>query len=488
MLFNKNFYPTPQDVIETMLRDVDLSNKNILEPHGGKGDIIDYIKDLGIVKNIQTIEIEPELRSILNKKCQIIGEDFLETTAEQISHIDVIIMNPPFDNGMKHIIHAWNIAPEGCIIVSLFNANNLLHDSYNKYKYQMENLIENNGVYVELGDVFTSAERRTNVNVGMVTLFTPITSDNYEFEGFFTEESDLDDSGENGIVSYNVVKDVVQRYVGTMKCYDEFQRVADQMNAYIKPIGFSGDVNLAISLGEIVKSKEDFSKSVQKKSWTWIIDKMNVGQFVTSGVMSDINKFVENQTKYPFTMKNIYRMIDMIIQTRSQTMDRSVIGIFDEITKNYHENRFNVEGWKTNSHYLMGEKFIIPSVTDHDSRWDGDKLKFSYNGNSKKMEDLHKVMLYLTGERHKNLTGSLGTDFRNFHVDKEDNPAIFTTENPAVFGKWYDWGFFEVKGFKKGTLHVKFKNRDHWAIINRKVSEIHGFPLPESIKPSKKSA
>lgn len=472
-MYNKNFYPSPPEVIEMMLQGIDLTNKNILEPHGGKGDIVDYIKDLNIVKNIQSIEIEPELRDILGRKCEIIGHDFLETRAEEISHIDVMIMNPPFDHAMKHIIHAWDIAPEGCTIISILNAKNLEPDSYDNKKYRIENLIKNHGVYVELGDVFSSAERRTNANVGMITLFAPITSSSYEFNGFFAEEKDLDDNGDNGIVSYNVVKDVVQRYVGTMQCYDEFMKISDQMSDYIKPIGFNDRVNLTLSLHETIKSKEEFSKSIQKKSWEWVINKMNVSQFVTSGVMSDINKFVETQTKYPFTMKNIYRMIDMIIQTRSQTMDRSVVGIFDEITKNYHENRYNVEGWKTNSHYLMGEKFIIPDVTDHDSRWDGNKLKFRYNSNVNKMQDLHKVMLYLTGERFKDLSGYMGTDINNMSRENGE---------PAIFGQWYDWGFFEIKGFKKGTLHVKFKNRDHWAAINRKVSEIHGYPLPESIK------
>lgn len=43
-MFSSDFYPTPQDVILTMLEDVNIHDKIILEPSAGKGDIIDYLQ------------------------------------------------------------------------------------------------------------------------------------------------------------------------------------------------------------------------------------------------------------------------------------------------------------------------------------------------------------------------------------------------------------------------------------------------------------
>lgn len=40
--------------------------------------------------------------------------------------------------------------------------------------------------------------------------------------------------------------------------------------------------------------------------------------------------------------------------------------------------------------------------------------------------------------------------------------------------------FFEIKGYKKGTVHVKFKDDKIWALFNRRVAEIKGYPLPEA--------
>ena len=41
-IFNRDFYPTPIDVIEKMLIGVDISGKIILEPSAGSGNIVDY--------------------------------------------------------------------------------------------------------------------------------------------------------------------------------------------------------------------------------------------------------------------------------------------------------------------------------------------------------------------------------------------------------------------------------------------------------------
>ncbi len=43
-MFNKNFYPTPQKLVDKMLECIDLSKiKTLLEPSAGKGDIINII-------------------------------------------------------------------------------------------------------------------------------------------------------------------------------------------------------------------------------------------------------------------------------------------------------------------------------------------------------------------------------------------------------------------------------------------------------------
>lgn len=42
-------------------------------------------------------------------------------------------------------------------------------------------------------------------------------------------------------------------------------------------------------------------------------------------------------------------------------------------------------------------------------------------------------------------------------------------------------GFFDFKGFKKGTMHLKFKDKKVWEMLNRRYAKIKGQVLPEKI-------
>jgi hypothetical protein len=55
-------------------------------------------------------------------------------------------------------------------------------------------------------------------------------------------------------------------------------------------------------------------------------------------------------------------------------------------------------------------------------------------------------------------------------------------EDAPKWGEWFDWGFFECRGYKKGTMHFKFKDQDLWAKFNQHVSRIKGYPLFEAVK------
>src|SRR5690625_64632 len=109
-MFNSDFYRTPPEVINQMLFGIDLRGKVVLEPSAGRGDIVDALRQRGS-EIILTYEKDPDLKSIVEKKSRFMGYDFLTSTAQELSHIDYIIMNPPFSRDEHHILHAWEVAP-----------------------------------------------------------------------------------------------------------------------------------------------------------------------------------------------------------------------------------------------------------------------------------------------------------------------------------------------------------------------------------------
>ncbi|WP_282638076.1 DUF4942 domain-containing protein [Sphingobacterium thalpophilum] len=457
-MFNKDFYPTPRHVISQMLAPYELLGKTMLEPSSGKGDIIDYAKSRGA--NVLCCEINPDLATISSSKAKLIAKDFLTVTSDKISHVNVIAMNPPFSADEQHILHAWNIAPDGCEIVALCNWQTLANP-FSKTRKELSAIISNYGYSENIGDLFSDAERVTGIDIGLIRLTKPATADS-GFEDYFTDEQDDPEKHENGLMSYNAVREVVQRYVNAVKLYDQVLETAVKMNELTSHLAHVKDVVFTCTQDKVQVSRDDFAKELQKKSWGWIIGKMNLQKYSTRGLMDDINKFVEQQKNAKFTMKNIYLMLDAIVQTAGQRMDKALLEVFDNLTMHYHENRWNVEGWKTNSHYLVNKKFIEPYIAPL-SRWGSMDIN---SNRADRLDDLDKALCYITGQPWSNE--------RRFY------PCV----DRGNYGEWFDWGFFEVKLFKKGTGHFKFKDENVWALFNQQIARIKGFPLPESVRRS----
>ena len=462
-MFDINFYPTPRNVIETMTHGLDIEGKIFLEPSAGKGDIVKYLLEFG-AKDVIACEKNYELRRLLD--CTVSPRtDFMEMKSEEISHIDAIVMNPPFAADSKHILHAWSIAPAGCEIIALCNLNTVRNASIYG-RAELELIINEHGHWENLGECFSQSERKTNVDVAMIRLKKPGESYENEFNGFFME--DEPEEQVIGLMPYNVVRDLVNRYVEAVKLFDSQMEVGIKMNDLIGPF-FSAELAFTCTEKGKAVTRNNFKKQLQKSAWSYVIKGMNLHQYSTKKLKEDINNFVETQTKVPFTMKNIYRMVEIIIGTNEARMNKALEEVFDKLTRHYDENRYHVEGWKTNSHYLINQKFILPYMTERG--WSGE-LRTRYNGNCEDIEDMVKALCWLTGQKY-DYRHSL-SNFVNNRRD-ENNESI-----RLKFGQWYDWGFFEIKGFKKSTMHFKFKDPRVWELFNQRIAKIKGYVLYEN--------
>ena len=141
-IFNPDFYPTPPEVAAEMLDPLDLRGRVVLEPSAGKGDLVRECLARGAAE-VLWCEAEPQLLDLLTTQrggfC--IRPDFLQLQAPQVSHIDLIVMNPPFSADERHILHAWEIAPPGCEIVALCNWNTV-EGHYRGLQLQLAKLVD----------------------------------------------------------------------------------------------------------------------------------------------------------------------------------------------------------------------------------------------------------------------------------------------------------------------------------------------------------
>jgi hypothetical protein len=464
-MFNPDFYPTPELVAATMLDPLDLRGRTVVEPSAGSGNLVQAALERGAAE-VLAVEPEPKLRAILAAipSSRLIGSDWLQISPDQISHADVVLMNPPFSADERHILHAWAIAPAGCEIVALCNWNTIDDSRYGfRASRELRTLIGSYGTSLNLGSVFTDAERTTNCEIGLVRLTKPgqRVSGADEFEGFFLGPDDIEAQGE-GIIPYRRSRDLVNRYVEACRIFDEQLAAGVRLKAQVDGI-YKGELGIQISMEGCAASRNRFRKELQKSFWKSVIDEMLPREKATSQLQGDINRFVEQQVTVPFTERNLFRMLQIIAGTTDQRIDRAVEAAFDELTKHTKENRWAVEGWATNDVYLFNQKFIVPYLAEPD--WSGGTVSLKqWSGNFPRVRDLIKALCYITGRPYAEV----------------EDPACGYDRLEA--GEWYDWGFFEFKLYKKGTGHFRFKNCDDWAALNARVARIKGLVLAEKLR------
>lgn len=461
-MFNPDFFPTPSEVTATMLDPVDLRGKVILEPSAGSGNLVKECLDRG-ASEVLTVESEPQLRAILAsiQGSRLIGNDFLKIEAEAVSHIDYIVMNPPFSADEKHIAHAWEIAPPGCEIIALCGWGTV-DNTYSRKRLELAEIIAAYGSKQCLEDAFSSAERQTKASIGLVRLTKPggkIGQD--EFEGFFLGPDEVEAQGQ-GLIPYRVTRDIVNRYTEACRIYDEQLKAAVKLKTVLN--GFFGkELGLQVtSEGEAI-DRNRFRKELQKDAWKYVFKRILPLDMATSGLRSDINKFVEDQSQIPFTERNILRMVQIVMGTHEQRIDRAIEEVFDKLTKYTPENRWNVEGWATNSQYLFNKKFIMPGLAHCGYVTNNLVDVYNYGHNFNGVDDLIKAMCQISGKRYEDVSSPDG-GFHKMHP-----------------GTWYEWGFFRFKAFKKGTVHFEFRDVDDWARLNKRVARIKGLTLPEKL-------
>ena len=467
-----------------MMMGEDVAGKIILEPSAGSGNIVDWLKENGAAEVI-ACENDPHCRKLLADKCRLVADDFLTVTSEQVSHVDMIVMNPPFSKGAEHILHAFEIAPPGCVVIALCNDDSVSeYHSYSRNKILYEN-IQLYGYTECLGKVFETAERKTSVEVALVKLYKEGTGEE-EWQDYMFSQQDEDVLNMNdteGLVQHNVVREMVNRYMSAVKMFNEVMEMTQRINDTARatdgkhdtpPIEFRA-VESRDGRATTV-SREEYKKELKKYYWRTIFQMLKMGKYETQSLREQMNRFVEKQVNVPFTMGNIYRVLDMIVQTHGQRMHKALIEAFEHICSFSAENSTAGETWKTNANYMVNRKFIIPCMCDgYDweytgtSAWSMAKKRVGreyvkVSGSSvEKMCDVCKALCYLTG-RDYNEISSL--------------PGGYGGQR-AAWNTWFIWGFFRCKAFKKGTMHFEFLDEDVWYKFNAEVAKTKGWTLPK---------
>lgn len=168
-MFNNTFYPTPETIANKMLEGIDFTFiQTVLEPSAGKGDLIAAVQ----AKNdsnkysynhhsidIDAVELDPNLRALLKgNEIRVVHDNFL--TMHTSKHYDLIIMNPPFNEGDKHLLKALEMQQNGGRVVCLLNAETIRNPYSNTRKDLVRKLKEYDASIEYVQNAFRDAEKK----------------------------------------------------------------------------------------------------------------------------------------------------------------------------------------------------------------------------------------------------------------------------------------------------------------------------------------
>lgn len=458
---NPDFYPTPQDVIRKMCLGIPAyKNIKILEPSAGSGNIVDYLKQCKFVenKNIYCIEQDKRLQEMLiGKKYQVIDNDFLLYEPDMI--FDYIIMNPPFSNGEKHFLKAWDIA-KNTQIVCLLNAETIKNPYSESRKLILKILEDNNGTYEFLGNCFKESERKTNVEVVMLKVKKEIKNDgfNCDFGGKREIDKDLE-FNENQLANPDHIQNLVDRYNALKDLAHKHFSIKAEMNMLTQGL---------IENTTKINAKDEYNEYLQnlkKAVWDNLLKKTKLSENITATMREKLYTLQEQQGYKAFTVENIEELALFLNANKKNIFNGCVQEAFEWFTAYHEENRIHVEGWKTNKRYIVNDKVILPYAIDSwNVKWADPTLNWKMR---EKINDVEKACCMLAGKKYDSI-----------------NPI--DSKTCKTFGEWYESEFFMVKLFKKGTMHLKFLDEYIWSQFNIIGSGADANALPAQVLKNRK--
>ncbi len=473
---NRDFYPTPETLIEKMLEGVDLNMINsVLEPSAGKGDLVEGLCKIceretyskwggkhGL--DIDCIELQPELQMILKgKKYRVVHNDFL--TYNTFKRYDLILSNPPFSQGAKHLLKMLDMQETGGGIICILNAETLKNPYTAERQVLLQRLNKLQADIQYLDGAFLYAERKTDVEVAIVKVFIPKQeSTSFIFEDTLRKAEDLEykdgyyDDENTALAENNFIGAIVKQYnieiEAGIKLIEEFNAMKPHLlRGFAEDSSTLGSIlSLSLNTGDpknTTVTYNNFVKEVRKKYWKALFDNPQFTGKLTTKLSRDYYEKIAELADYDFSEYNILTIRAEMNTHVIKGVEDAIISLFDELSCKYHyydETSNNVHyfnGWKTNKSWIINKKVIIP-MSAYDSYYTYVEYNPCYYKILEKLADIEKGFNYLDG----GLTDSI------------DLKAVLQKAKETGQTKKIPLKYFTVTFYKKGTCHIEFTNEE----------------------------
>ena len=476
---SEDFYPTPPTFLKKIAEDLDWNKiQYVLEPSAGQGNIAEFVRDKTKTisfqgqsynrkkADIDCIEIEPELRSILiSKNLRVIHDDFL--TFQTYKHYDLIFMNPPFSQGAKHLLKAIEVQSlSGGAVICILNAETIRNTYTNERKLLERKLKELNAEIQFYENAFAEAENPTDVEVAVVKIIIPeAETENPIFEELRKGNENFryyEHMQDKDLTPFDLIERAISRFnfevnygLKLWKEYRNFRKISLELSGGAYTLAKNDAIVLGLSESGYHSYRDfdpkDYVRHVRLKYWGYLFTQPILTSNMTSNLQTDYLKDLERLADFDFSYFNIKTIQADICKKLVKGVEDCILAKFDELSRLHaydpemKNNIWYYDGWKTNSSWKINKKVILPCYA-----WENDYKRWDFQwgkiGCGKKpidlLGDLEKIFNYLdNGET------------REIDIMERLKEATEKQQSSKIELK-----YFTVTFYKKQTVHITFTN------------------------------
>ena len=410
------------------------------------------------------IKREHELRHRLN--LHIVHDDF--HTFQSRKHYDLIAMNPPFADGDAHLLKAIELQRRsGGMIRCILNAETIRNPYTNRRRFLVKKLQELEAEIKYVEGAFSDSERRTDVEVALITINIPAPKRESTIFDRLRRAAEVDEPTPNDVTEMTVADfmgQIVSRFNVEVDAGIELIREYEAMKPYLLESFEASSYNypsMTLCVGEpgrlsrgSTPSINEYLRLVRTKYWGALFSNKEFVGKLTSNLREEYMKKVSAMADFDFTLFNIQQIAEQMNAEMGKGIQETIVALFDKLTEEhswYPECAKNIHyynGWKTNKVHKINSKVIIPTYGMFSTYSWAAKDTFELYQAEKTISDIEKVFDYLDG----NETAAV------------DLHGVLLRACEAGQTRNIPCKYFNVTLYKKGTMHIKFRNQ---ALVDR---------------------
>lgn len=462
----------------------------VLEPHAGNGDLaLQAPWPIGQPHQpaVDACEIDitrhPRLRAA---GINVVGVDFLEM--QDGACYTHIICNPPFAEGVTHVLKAWELAWDA-EIVAILNAETI-RNPHTKERRMLVGLVQQHGTVEFLQDTFLDpdAQRKTDVEVALIYLRkrADIQADivgsilkDLKQEAPAAERFTAHDlpeqqvtvnttSIENAVTAFNAALRAAREAVFAMAAEQYYARLLgdtmEQRNG--QAAKDQTEPSRAFVMTEMHKRHED----LKNRAWTSILRSSQVLSRLSSAAQRRMEHEFETIKSLEFTVSNVFGFLKGVANSQGEIQIAMACDVFDLFTKHHTDNIVFYRGWKSNDKHrtcglrLKTTRFVLGGHTSNSWRSGADWNTLQM------LRDVDKVFAMLDGKQKPEI--GLAGIFENNFTDLRAGQRIS--------GSYLDVRYYPTAG----TIHFFPTNKTLIDRLNRLVGRHRQWLPPEDVRVS----